>query len=77
MNVLYTIDGCHMCAEARKSLLDRHIPFKEVNLFRTPGAQKQLKERFGEVYVPVVLTSAASIKGKEIFTHSFHSITNK
>lgn len=68
MNTLYTMDGCSICARSKQYLVNHEIPFEEVNILRTPKAQKSLKNHIGEVYTPVFVTDRMVYKGLDILT---------
>lgn len=53
--IFYTIDGCPKCFLARKHLLKNNIDFQEVNILHENHAAKVIKERIGEVIVPVLV----------------------
>ena len=54
--VIYVKDGCPYCAAAKKHYADKGVVFDEVNVHRTPGAEKKLLELSGgKRMVPVIV----------------------
>lgn len=66
MNVLYTMDGCPVCAKAIHYLNKKEIPYKAINIFEEKNAQHELKELIGEVYTPVLVHEQGLSMGRDI-----------
>ncbi|MFC7322476.1 glutaredoxin family protein [Halobacillus campisalis] len=66
MNVLYTMDGCSVCARAIHHLNKRDIPYRVINIFEENSAKKELKELIGEVYTPVLVHDEGLSIGRDI-----------
>ena len=64
--VLYTIDGCATCNQAKAHLIQHHVPFIEKNLFTDKGAASELEKIVGEVVTPVFVYGSVVLKGKDI-----------
>ncbi|WP_243292344.1 glutaredoxin family protein [Bacillus sp. FJAT-47783] len=63
VNLLYTIDGCHICAKVKGHLREKNVSFKEVNVLEDRKGAQQLKELIGEVYTPVFVSEDKVMKG--------------
>jgi len=59
---LYAQKGCDPCDQARRALRARGIPFSEYSIDTNPDADK-LKQRFGELTLPVITVGNQTIKG--------------
>ena len=65
---LYSTAGCEACAEARKLLNARGVPFKEV-LVGDEKSLQQLKSAVGSTSVPAVIIGSTVQKGYEEATY--------
>lgn len=61
---LYTTPGCEACAEARKLLNARGLPFKEVSVTDDPQLQ-ELKKVVGSTSVPALIVGSTVQRGYE------------
>lgn len=61
---LYTTPGCDACAEARKLLNARGLPFKEVSVTDDPQLQ-ELKKAVGSTSVPALIVGSTVQRGYE------------
>lgn len=64
--ILYTIDGCVHCYEAKQHLIKNDISFMEKNLFTDKNAAIEIKELLGEIITPVFVDGDSIIKGNDI-----------
>jgi len=53
--VIYTKPGCPYCRAAKEDLQKRGIPYEEIDVFATPGAQAELEAKTGQRSVPVIV----------------------
>lgn len=63
---LYTIDGCTVCQRARVHLKDLKIPYIEINILQERESVKEIKEKVGEIILPVFVMGQKWIIAKEI-----------
>ncbi|MBM2830850.1 MAG: glutaredoxin [Gammaproteobacteria bacterium] len=61
--VLYVVPECDSCEEVREFLTMRGISFTEKNVDGNPELQTELKEKAGELKVPVTLIGETIITG--------------
>lgn len=61
---LYTTPGCDACAQARKLLNERGLPFKEVSVTDDPQLQ-ELKKVVGNTSVPALIVGSTVQRGYE------------
>lgn len=66
-NILYTIDGCTVCAKVKEYLHKKNVSFKEINVLINREEAQHLKELTGEVYTPVFVVGEKVMRGLEIF----------
>lgn len=66
--ILYTIDGCYRCHQARKYLEKESIAYQEKNILEDREAAGQIKEITGEVITPVLVAGDEVLIGKEILS---------
>jgi glutaredoxin len=59
---LYAQKSCDPCDQARRALRARGVPFSEYSIDSNPDAD-QLKQRFGELTLPVITVGNQTIKG--------------
>ena len=59
---LYAQKSCDPCDQARRAMRARGIPFSEYSIDTNPDADK-LKQRFGELTLPVITIGTQTIKG--------------
>lgn len=59
--LLYTTRGCPYCVVAKRALDGRGIPYREVDITRTPHVRDELKARTGEWSVPQVFVDGEYI----------------
>jgi glutaredoxin 3 len=62
---LYTTDKCSSCLRAKALLIQRALPFEEINLSRDPDGREQLVQRTGMLTFPQVLIGEQTIGGFE------------
>jgi len=60
--VIYTAPGCAHCRRAKAFLRKRGIPFREMDVGRSPRAMKEL-QRLGGRGVPVLLVGGERLDG--------------
>ena len=60
--VIYTQAGCAHCQRAKNFLRSRGIPFREMDVGRSPRARKEL-ERLGARGVPLLLVGDERLDG--------------
>jgi glutaredoxin len=61
--VLYTTTNCNKCRLTRAYLLEHHIPFQEISIFRQGGAADELVQLTGALAAPVVIVGRKFIRG--------------
>lgn len=49
---VYSSDWCHDCREAKRFLAKHNIPYKEIDIERTPGAADEVIRRTGKRAIP-------------------------
>lgn len=60
---LYLIPGCELCDDVKEFLINRKIPITEKNVKDDIQLQEELKEKAGELRVPVVVIGEKVISG--------------
>ncbi|MEW6411491.1 MAG: glutaredoxin family protein [Candidatus Zixiibacteriota bacterium] len=61
---IYVKDGCPYCAAALKHYREQGISFKEINIYKTPGAKdKVLELTKGQRIVPVIVENGKVTAG--------------
>lgn len=50
--IVYSSNWCPDCREAKRFLAKHNIPFKEINIDRTPGAAEEIIRRTGKRAIP-------------------------
>jgi glutaredoxin len=50
--VVYTAAWCRDCRTAKRFLQKHHIPYKEVDVERTPGAAEEVMRHVGKQAIP-------------------------
>ena len=61
---LYVSNNCgDLCADGRKLLSDRGIPYTEKNAEANPDDAARLKELIGALQVPMLLVGSRPVKG--------------
>jgi glutaredoxin len=66
--ILYTIDGCYKCHQARKFLEKEGIAYQEKNILEDCEAARQIKEITGEIITPVLVAGDDVLIGEEILS---------
>ena len=57
---IYTKPGCPYCAAAKEHYAKKGIPFKEIDVYSTPGAKEDVvRISGGRSIVPVIVTDGA------------------
>ncbi|XQY92954.1 hypothetical protein ACNRWW_05925 [Metabacillus sp. HB246100] len=64
--ILYTIDGCVECLQARKHLLTANIEFREKNFLKDRKSATEVFTLVGEVIAPVFVDGGKIVKGLDI-----------
>ncbi|AMV09880.1 hypothetical protein GT3570_02835 [Geobacillus thermoleovorans] len=66
--ILYVIDGCHKCHQARTHLIKEQIPFQEINILKNHIAAKELKEKIQNIVAPVLIAGEDVLVGDKILS---------
>lgn len=54
--IVYTKPGCPYCAAVKRDLMERDVPFEEIDVFAVPGAAERVEELTGgRRVVPVIV----------------------
>jgi glutaredoxin 3 len=60
--IIYTIPDCRFCAEAKRDLEERGVPYEEISLENNPEAEKEVIRLAGENRIVPVLVSDGEVK---------------
>jgi glutaredoxin len=66
--ILYSLEGCSKCHQAKLHLEKEGVPFKEKRMLEDQNVAKQIKKLLGEIVTPVLVTDEDILVGNEIFT---------
>ena len=61
--IIYTMPICPHCLEAKEWLGKNGISFEEIDVSQDKGKQNELKERIGQVVVPVIEAGGETVVG--------------
>lgn len=64
--ILYTITGCVKCEIVKKFLNENQIPFKEVDILRSPQDSQKIMKVVGEIITPVFVYNRQWIEGDKL-----------
>jgi glutaredoxin 3 len=60
--IIYTKPDCRFCAEAKRDLEERGVPYEEISIENNPEAEKEVIRLAGENRVVPVLVSGGEVK---------------
>ena len=73
---VYSIHGCLSCIAAKHALLEKGLPFTDVNLDTFPEMREYVKEKTGKATVPQVFFNSIYVGGKEAVLEKVKYICN-
>ncbi|KPB03248.1 glutaredoxin family protein [Bacillus sp. CHD6a] len=66
--ILYTMPGCHKCHAAKLFLKSLEVQYKEVDVLENPEYIVDIKQKVGEMLLPVLVVKEKYLVQQEIFS---------
>ncbi|MCL6452941.1 MAG: glutaredoxin family protein [Alicyclobacillus sp.] len=63
--IVYTTTNCARCFAVKRFLRRRGVPFREISVFRTPGAAEELVRQTGALAAPVTVVGRRFVRGAD------------